>query len=94
MGEFSGHQRRIIRNYYQNRDALSLQKLQELATDLYLAEGKKRTQVWSRIRKALENLGLTAARIDHVVSADNPAMVVKIVEEYMAKEDAPTAKRR
>lgn len=94
MKDFSAYQQKVIRNYYQNRDALALQRLQELATDLYLAEGKKRAKIWDQVRKSLEKSGLSAARIDHVVSSDNPAMVVQVVEELMAKEDAPAGKRR
>ena len=31
---------KIIKNYYENRDAISLQRLSELVTELYLAEGQ------------------------------------------------------
>ena len=39
---YSKHQQKIIKNYYDNRDAISLQRAQELVTELYLSEGKKR----------------------------------------------------
>ena len=39
---FTKHQQKIIKNYYDNRDAISLQRLSELVTELYLAEGKAR----------------------------------------------------
>ena len=42
MKERSPYQQKIIKNYYKNRSALSHQRLSELVTDLYLAEGKKR----------------------------------------------------
>ena len=48
-GDFSPHQQRIIKRYYENRDTIELQRLAELVTDLYLAEGKKRSAVWKRI---------------------------------------------
>ena len=40
MAERSKHQQKIIKNYYQNREAISLQRLSELVSELYLAEGK------------------------------------------------------
>ena len=40
-GNYSKHQQKIIKNYYNNRDAIALQRVQELVTELYLAEGKK-----------------------------------------------------
>lgn len=86
MAERSSHQQRIINNYYKNRDALSLQRLSELVTDLYLAEGKKRETVWKQIRGALDKLGLQPERIDHLHQQDNPELVAKVVEELMAQE--------
>ena len=83
----SAHQERIIRNYYKNRDGIALQKISELVTDLYLAEGKSREKVWDRITKALANAGLKPARIDHLRKQDDPAAIAKVVEELMASEE-------
>ena len=84
--QFSKHQQRIIRNYYQNRDAISLQRLQELVTELYLAEGKKREKQWEYIISALEKLGLPQKRIEHLRAQDDPRLVANVVEELLAKE--------
>jgi hypothetical protein len=83
--QFSKHQQRIIRNYYQNREALSLQRLQELVTELYLAEGKKREKQWEYVISALQKLGLPDNRIEHLRSQDDPQLLAKVVEEMMAK---------
>ena len=42
MEDFSRHQQGIIKRFYQNQEAVSLQRVAELVGDLYLAEGKKR----------------------------------------------------
>ncbi len=42
MADHTPYQRKIIERYYKNFDAIKCQRLAELATDLYLAEGKKR----------------------------------------------------
>jgi hypothetical protein len=86
MAERSPYQERIIKNYYKNRDALSLQRLSELVTELYLAEGKKRETVWKQVRAALTKLELKPERIDHLQQQDNPELVAKVVEELMAKD--------
>ena len=52
-------------------------------TELYLAEGKKRTAVWKRIRTALENLEVKPQRIEHLEQQDSPELVAKLVEELM-----------
>ena len=83
MKERSPDQQKIIQNYYKNRSALSHQRLSELVTDLYLAEGKKRATIWKRIRTALENLEVKPERIEHLEQKDNPELVAKLVEELM-----------
>ena len=42
MAEYSKFQQRAIKNFYDNREAIALQRAQELVTELYLTEGKKR----------------------------------------------------
>lgn len=79
------HQQRIIKNYYNNREAISLQRLSELVTELYLAEGKGRERQWKYIEGALAKLGLPAARIEHLRKMDDPALLAKLVEELMAQ---------
>ena len=86
MREFSKHQRNIIKNYYDNFDQIQLQKLQELLTELYLAEGKAREKHWKAIIKALENLKVPASRIEHIRNTDNPQLLGKLIEELLAKK--------
>ena len=86
MAKFSKHQQRVIKNYYDNVEAISLQRLSELVTDLYLAEGKKRQQHWKQIIGALKKLEVKQSRIDHLVEADDPALVARLVEELLAKQ--------
>ncbi|MEM8946803.1 MAG: hypothetical protein AAGD11_16635 [Planctomycetota bacterium] len=83
--EYSKHQQKIIKNYYNNREAISLQRLSELVTDLYLAEGKARQTKWKQAIGALEKLGLKPDRIEHLREQDNPALLAKVVEEMMGK---------
>ena len=87
MGKtYSKHQQKMIKNYYDNRGAISLQRLGELVTDLYLAEGKAREAKWKQAVAALEKLGLGPDRIKHLREQDNPALLAKVVEEMMAKQ--------
>jgi hypothetical protein len=85
MAKRSSYQDRVIRNYYKNRDAIAIQRLGELVTELYLAEGKKRAGVWKRVVVALQNLEIPAARIEHLQQQDNPALVAALVNELMGK---------
>ena len=83
MPKRSSYQDRIIKRYYQNRDDIMLQRLSELVTDLYLAEGKSRAKIWERITAALEKLNVPATRIQHLVASDNPSLVAKLLEELL-----------
>lgn len=78
----SRHQERIIKNYYQNRDAIGLQKAQEAVTELYLSEGKKRAQVWKRLASHLEKIGLSEQQIDHLRQCDDPEKVAETLKKY------------
>lgn len=86
MAKRSSYQDRAIRNYYQNRDALMVQKLGELVTDLYLAEGKARVRLWERIKAAMENIKVPATRIEHLIQSDNPTLVANLVQELLEKK--------
>ena len=83
--QHSKHQQKIIKNYYDNREAISLQRLSELVTDLYLAEGKARETKWKQAVGALEKLGLKPDRIADLRKKDNPALLAQVVEEMMAE---------
>jgi acetylornithine deacetylase/succinyl-diaminopimelate desuccinylase-like protein len=83
---YTKHQQNIIKNYYENRDAISLQRLSELVTELYLAEGKGREKQWKYIVAVLEKIGLSKDRIDHLRKKDDPRLLANLVEELMAKQ--------
>ena len=82
---YSKHQQKVIKNYYDNRESISLQRLSELVTELYLAEGKGRERQWKFIISALEKLAIPKDRIEHLRKQDSPALLAKLVEELMAK---------
>lgn len=86
MAQHSKYQQKIIKNYYENREAISLQRLSELVTELYLAEGKKRKRQWELIVGHLEKLDIKPERIRYLQSKDDPALIAKLVEELMAKQ--------
>jgi hypothetical protein len=86
MAKRSNYQDRVIRRYYENRDEIMLQKLGELVTDLYLAEGKARTKLWQRAAEALEKLKVPKTQIQHIVKSDNPELLVNQLKELLAKQ--------
>ena len=83
---FTKYQQNIIKNYYENKDAISLQRLSELVTELYLAEGKAREKQWKYLEPVLAKLGLPKDRIEHLRKKDDPKLLANLVEELMAKQ--------
>lgn len=81
--ERSRFQEKIIKNYYQNRDAIGLQKAQECVTELYLSEGKKRATVWKRLVSHLEKVGLKPDQIKHLQEKDDPALVAETLSKFV-----------
>jgi hypothetical protein len=86
MPERTRYQEKIIKNYYQNLDAIALSRLGELVGELYLADGKKRETTWKRIASAMEKLKVPASRIEHLRKQDKPELVAKLVSELMGKK--------
>ncbi len=89
MAERSNYQDKIIRNYYRNEAELKLQRLSELVTELYLAEGKSRAKYWKQTATALEKLKIPPDRIAHLVQQDRPELLAKLVEELMVRGPQP-----
>lgn len=81
LDDFSRHQQGIIKRYYANQPALSLQRLSELVTELYLAEGAKRQKLWKSAAAALEKLDVPKSRVDRLLAKDDPALLAGLVKE-------------
>ncbi|MBN1395896.1 MAG: hypothetical protein JW959_12815 [Pirellulales bacterium] len=85
MSKRSAYQDRVIRSYYQNRDGIMLQRLGDLVTDLYLAEGKKKSRLWKRVAETLEKLKVPKSQIQHLVNSDNPELVANALKGLLEK---------
>jgi len=86
LEDFSPHQQKIIKRYYKNEDSLHRQRLAELVSELFLAEGKKRQRAWSTAASAMQKLGVPQSRIDHLLKQDNPALLAELVKELQLKK--------
>jgi len=80
---FSKYQQNIIKNYYQNFDTMMLQKLQELVSDLYLADtDKKKVQLWERVHKAMVNLKVPNEVIVKIMQSRSVEQLARQVQEW------------
>jgi hypothetical protein len=83
MAKRSFYQQRVIRDYYRNQPAILLQRLGDLVTELYLAEGKSRGRLWKRAAVLLEKLKVPAEQVRHVVQSDNPALLANTLKQLL-----------
>ena len=84
MPDYSDHQKKIIGRYYDNREQIDRQKLEELVTNLFLAQGKKRSNFWKTAEGVMRRLKVPESRIAHVVVGDDPAILAEVVNDLQA----------
>jgi heme oxygenase len=85
MTERTRYQERVIKRYYNNREDIALQRAQELITELYLAEGKKRDKHWKSLAGHLEALGVKPEQIERLIAQNDPAAAANLVKSLLAK---------
>ena len=86
MADFSPHQQKIIKRYYNNYDAIASQRLAELVGELYLTDGeKKRDKLWVRVAELLTKLEFPASRVEHLLQRRDPALLAGVMKELEGK---------
>jgi hypothetical protein len=85
MGDFSRYQQKVIKNFYDNRENIALQRAQEILTDLYLTEGKKREKLWNSLFDNLKKLGVGPETITHLQQKNDPKQVANVIQELLGK---------
>lgn len=85
--EYTKHQKKIIERYYENLDTIMLTKLQELVSEIYLAEGKskKLDQLWDRAGKAMANIGVPPDIKAHILAKRSPEILAKNIEDWLKR---------
>lgn len=80
----SNYQKKVISNYYNNLDSIMLGKLQELVTELYLADSKaKADRLWDRVEKAMLKLKIKPNLIQHIMSKRSVTILAKNLEDWL-----------
>ncbi|MEX1230324.1 MAG: hypothetical protein WEB58_08795 [Planctomycetaceae bacterium] len=81
---YSPHQQKIIKRFYNNREQLDEQRLGELVADLYLASAAKQKKLWVSAREMMERLNVPASRIEHVISSEKPELLAEVVKDLQS----------
>ncbi len=78
------YQQSIVKRYYRNLDALAVQKLGELVSELALCDSEKKAdRLWERTGKALKNAGLKPDDIASLVESRDVAALAEVVTKLM-----------
>jgi hypothetical protein len=82
--EYSRYQKKVIQHYYQHKDTIVLTRLQELVTELYLAETEAKTKkLWQQVEKALDKMKLKPAVKNHILKKKNVQILAKNLNEWL-----------
>lgn len=87
--DYTPHQQNIISNYYDRLDTIMLAKLQEMVSDLYLADTRaKQDRLWKRIHQAMSKLGVPPAIVEHIMVQRNVEVLAKNVQDWLKNTKA------
>ncbi len=88
MAEFSKFQQKAIKNFYDNRETIALQRVQELVTELYLSTGKKLEKNWDSVIAHLSKLAVDKKTLEHLRKEAKPELVATLVTKMLNKPEA------
>ena len=74
-------QRKIVNRYYEHLDTISVQKLAEAVSELYLADGKSAERLWKRVETALAKTGAGDARVRQILATRDVSALAKLVAD-------------
>jgi len=79
--EYTPYQKRVIRRYYENREAASTQRLGEIVSELYLATSeKKAARLWEQAEKLLRVAGANEVWLERTVRERDLEQLAEIVK--------------
>ena len=84
--DYSEYQQNIISRYYDQMDTIALHKLQELVSELYLADTEaKRKRLWDRVHKAMTKLKVPPQIVEHIMSKKDVEILAKNLQDWLAQ---------
>jgi hypothetical protein len=82
LEDYTPYQQRIIKRYYRQRQQIAWQRLAELVSELFVAEGKKRDRLWQDVATHLRALQVPEPRIAHILQQKDPQILARLVKEH------------
>lgn len=87
MGDFTPHQKKIISRYYDNREQIMLTRLQEIVTELYLADSEaKQARLWKRAEAAMKSLKIAAPAVARLMDQKKVEALAHSLREWLERK--------
>jgi hypothetical protein len=86
-GHYSKKAKGAINRFYEHADTRNLTQVQELVTELFLAQGAAADKLWKKAGEVLTRLGVPADRSSSLVAARDVKGLAQIVAD-LAKPGA------
>ncbi|MCE5186599.1 MAG: hypothetical protein LLF76_10790 [Planctomycetaceae bacterium] len=84
--EYTNYQKKVISSYYHHLDTIALGRLQELVSELYLADtDKKRDKLWERVGQAIDKLAIPASLKEHILARRDVKVLAANLEQWLKK---------
>lgn len=84
VAEHTPYQRKIIERYYDRRDEIMLTRLQEIVSELMLADTQKRSdQLWKRAAAAMKSLQVPQRLADHILEQRKPDILARHIRDWL-----------
>ena len=81
---YSNYQQKVISDYYKNIDKIALSRLQELVTELYLADSAvKKNKLWERVEKALSNIDIPDSIRKNILAKKDVEILAQNVNDWL-----------
>ena len=79
---YTQYQKKVIRNFYDNKDLRLVQKLGELVSNLYVETSEKKKETgWKKIKKILTDLKVHPGEVEYLTKDKDLSMISKKLDE-------------
>ncbi len=79
---YTQYQKKVIKNFYENKDTRLVQKLGELVSNLYLETNEKKIETgWKKIKKMLTDINVHPGEVEYLTKNKNLSVISKKLDE-------------
>jgi hypothetical protein len=79
---YTGYQKKVIKNFYENKDLRQVQKLGEMVSNLYLETSEKKLESgWKKIKNMLTDLKVHPHEIEYLTRDKDLKLISQKIDE-------------